>query len=319
VVTKNQETQQFIRTCNVVVFSNQAGPFQAGLDLSALRIKFSIKRSNTATPNVADIRIYNMSDETANQIGKGKEYSKVLIQGGYNSNYGVLFDGNIFQAIIGRESAQDTFVDIVAGDGDLAYNFAVVNATLAKGSTQADQVNAAVKSMTPLGVTAGAVSNLPPAQLPRGKVMFGPAKNYLKNSARVSNCAWSIQDGKVTFVPKSSYLPGERVVLTSKTGMIGTPQQTNIGVNVKCLINPNIKVGGLIQIDNASIAKYKINLQVPNSPANIAPPLTADGVYQVLTMEHTGDSRGIDWYSTLVCINMDVTANSLYSVQTNYG
>jgi hypothetical protein len=78
-------------------------------------------------------------------------------------------------------------------------------------------------------------------------------------------------------------------------------------------------VGGRVQIDNASIAKYKINLSVPNSPANIPPPLTADGVYYVLVIEHSGDTRGIPWYSTLVCINMDITTNPINSVQTNYG
>lgn len=305
--------QQFLRAVKLVVFGNNMD----GLDLSALRIKFSVKRSNTMTPNMADIRVYNLEEKTAIRIRS--EFKKVILQAGYQGNAGVIFQGNIKQVIIGRESATDTFIDIVAGDGDLAYNFAVVSSTIAAGATMSDQVNAATIAMTPKGVTAGHIGEMPNNQLPRGKVMFGNARNYLRNVAQSTNKTWSIQDEKITFVSNRSYLPGERVILTSKTGMIGTPQQTNEGVNVKCLINPRIAVGGRIEINNASVERYKINLAIPNSPANIPAPLTADGVYFVLVVEHTGDTRGVDWYSNLICLNIDVTSNPINSVQINYG
>lgn len=307
------ESQQYLRTCQLIVFGNDLN----GLDLSQLRIKFSVKRSDTMTPNVADIRVYNLEEETALRIRK--EFTKVILQAGYQSNFGVIFQGNIKQVILGRESATDTFIDIVAGDGDRAYNFAVVNATLAKGSKQSDQVSAAVGAMSSKGVTAGHLGDLPDNQLPRGKAMYGNARNYLRDSAQTTQHSWSIQDEKVTFVAKKAYLPGERVVLTSKTGMIGTPQQTNEGVNVKCLLNPNIKIASRVQIDNASIQQFKINLSVPNSPANIPAPLTADGVYYVLVVEHSGDTRGVEWYSSLICLNIDVTTNPINSVQVGYG
>jgi hypothetical protein len=265
------------------------------------------------TPNVADIRVYNLDEKTALQIRK--EFTRVTLQAGYEGNFGVIFQGNIKQVIIGRESATDTFIDIVAGDGDRAYNFAIINATLAKGSTQTDQINAAATAMGPKGVTAGHLGEQSTQQLPRGKVMYGNARGYLRDVAQNSQSSWSIQDEKITFVKKKSYLPGERVVLTSKTGMIGTPQQTNEGVNVKCLLNPNIKIASRVQIDNASIARFKINLSIPNSAANIPAPLTADGVYYVLVVEHTGDTRGIEWYSNLICLNIDVTTNPINSVQ----
>jgi hypothetical protein len=231
----------------------------------------------------------------------------------------VIFQGNIKQVILGRESATDTFIDIVAGDGDRAYNFAIVNATVAAGGTQADQVQAAIGSMAPKGVNSGHLGDFPPEKLPRGKVMYGNARNYLRDAAQTTDKTWSIQDEKVTFVSKKAYLPGERVVLTAKTGMIGTPQQTNEGVNIKALLNPMLKIGGRVEIDNKSIERLKINLTVPNSAANIPAPLTADGVYYLLVVEHQGDTRGVEWYSSMICLNVDVTTNPINSVQTNYG
>ena len=301
--------EQFGRKINLIVYGRDL----SGLDLSQLRIKFNVKRSDTMTPNMADIRVYNLADETVRKIQK--EFTRVVLQAGYEGNYGVIFQGNIKQLIAGRESAQETFLDIVAGDGDRAYNFSIVNTTIAPGATSQDQVQACVQSMQSRGVTAGYLGAFPATKLPRGKVMYGNSRDYLRDIASTTEKAWSIQDEKVTFVPKASYLPGERVVLTSKTGMIGTPQQTNEGVNVKCLLNPTIKVGGRIEIDNRSIERLKINLAVPGSAANIPAPLTADGVYYVLVIEHQGDTRGVDWYSTMVCLNVDVTSNPLNSVQ----
>lgn len=307
------KSQQYIRTIKLIV-SDAAG---SGLDLSQLRIKFNVKRSDTVTPNMADIRVYNLDRQTAIKIRE--EFKSVILQAGYEGNYGVIFKGNIKQVIIGRESATDTFIDIVAGDGDRAYNFAIVNTSLAAGATQADQVNVSIQSMNGRGVSQGYLPTLPSAKLPRGKVMYGNARHYLSDVAGNTDNAWSIQDEKVNFVPLKSYIPGEAVFLTSKTGMIGTPQQTNEGVNVKCLLNPMIKIGGRIRIDNDSVERLKINLSVPNSPANIPAPLTADGTYYVLVVEHKGDTRGVDWYSTMICLNIDVTSNPINSVQIGYG
>lgn len=307
------DSYQYLRSCKLIVATGNGN----GLDLSALRIKFSIKRSDTVTPNTADIRVYNLDEKTAIQIRK--EFTRVILQAGYQGNEGVIFQGNIKQVIIGRESATDTFIDIVAGDGDRAYNFAIVSTTLAAGSRQADQINAASSAMASKGTTLGHVGDLPANQLPRGKVMYGNARKYLSDAAGTSSKIWSIQDEKITFVGKKTYLPGEAVLLTSKTGMIGTPQQTNEGVNVKCLLNPNIKIAGRVKIDNASIQRFKINLAVPNSPANIPAPLSADGVYYVLVVEHQGDTRGVDWYTNLICLLIDPTTNPINSVVTNYG
>lgn len=306
-------SEQFLRKCTLIVSGNDG----QGLDLSEFRIKFSVKRSPTMTPNIADIRVYNLEQDTAIYIRK--EFTRVILQAGYEGNFGVIFQGNIKQVILGRESATDTFIDIIAGDGDLAYNFSVVNTTLQAGATQSDQIDAASKPMGSKGVTKGYIGELPPEQLPRGKVMWGSSKNYLRNIASTTNKEWSIQDEKITFVSNTSYLPGQAVVLTSKTGMIGTPQQTNEGINVKCLLNPLIKVAKRIQIDNASLALFKIDLNNPTSAANIPAPTTADGVYYVLVAEHSGDTRGVDWYTSVICLNLSVTASPVNSVQVNYG
>jgi len=322
--------EQYGRVCTLLV-TNTRGE---GIDLSQLRIKFAVKRTDTATPNTANIRVYNLENETAILIRKNYTNQRVILQAGYATNYGVVFQGNIKQVILGRESATDTFIDIIAGDGNTAYNYSVVISSLAKGSTQNDQITACINSMSQKGVTQGYTAALPKNQLPRGKVLYGPAKNYLRNISQTTQTSWSIQNEKVTFIANKGYLPGTRVVLTAATGMVGTPNQTNEGVNVKCLLNPNIRVGGLIVIDNKSVALQALNLEqlaaaslanqnTANQVAainNLTPrDLAADGTYYVLVLELTGDTRGVDWYCNLICLRTDVSTNPLNTVQLGAG
>ncbi len=295
---------QYRRHFSLIVF----GTNLQGIDLSPLHCKFSIKRSSNMTPNCADIRVYNLDLNTALQIKK--QYTRVIVQGGYDSNFGVIFEGNIKQVILGRESATDTFVDLNCGDGDLAYNFAIVNTTIAAGSSMADQLKQIAAPMETLQTALG--TDQPPylpTILPRGKTLWGNSKDYMRNFAQQNGLTWSIQNQKVQFIRQQGYAPGEAVVLTSKTGMIGTPQQTN----------PLIGPGRRIKIDNASVAQLKIDLGNPKDPVNLAPPLTADGVYYPLVIEQQGDNRGIDWYSKLICCTINPSSNPINSVPVSYG
>lgn len=295
-----------------LLVSNNAGK---AMDLSQLHVKFAVKKSGVMTPNVASIRVHNLDEDTA-QIIK-KEYTHVVLQAGYVGNFGVIFKGNIKQGIIGRESSTDTYIDLNCGDGDTAYNFAVVNKTIAKGSSQTDQLNAALNSMAGQGVGEGYTSGLPATKLSRGKVMYGNARDYMRTLANTNNCTWSIQDGKTVFLPLSTYLPNEAVVLTTKTGMVGQPQQTIEGIKIRALMNPLLKIHGRVKIDNKSVIQFQLDFTVPGSPANTPVPLTADGVYYILVAEATGDNRATDWYTDLLCLNINPSSNALNAISVS--
>ena len=302
---------QYIRRCNLIV-ANEAGE---GLDLSSLRITFKIKKSDAQTPNTAEIRVYNLAEETANRIRK--EFQNITLQAGYESNYGLIFNGNIKQIRFGRENGTDTFIDIAAADGDDAYNFAVVNTTLAAGSKQSDQIGAAAGSMAGRGVATGHIDATGDAKLPRGKVMYGMARNYLRQSAEASNTSWSIQDGKVQFVSLTGVLPNQAVLLNSKTGLVGQPEQTNDGIKVRCLLNPMLRIGGKVQINEKDVAEAKLPDTNKDAQANKPAAIEADGFYRLLVVEHSGDTRGNDWYSDLVCLGVDATAPAGKQVKKN--
>lgn len=293
---------QYLRYCKLIV-STAGGN---GLDLSALHIKFAVKKADAQTPNTAEIRVYNVSENTVARIRK--EFARVILQAGYESNFGVIFDGNIKQVRFGRENGTDTYIDIAAGDGDDAYNFAVVNTTLAAGAKQSDQIAAAGAQMSGRGVKTGYIADTGGQRLARGKVMYGMARDYMRQSAEASDTSWSIQDGKLQFVPATGVLPGQAVVLNSKTGLVGQPEQTNDGIKARCLLNPVLKIGGRVQINEKDVAEAKLQDTTKDAQVNKPADIAADGSYRLLVVEHTGDTRGNDWYSDLICLDVDATA-----------
>ena len=290
--------------------SLKIGNDSEAIDLSELRIRFSVRRGTISTPNTADIRVYNVSAETARK-SQLKEFGRVALQAGYAGNYGVIFDGTIKQVRRGRESQTDTYLDITAADGDSAYNWSVINMSLAAGSTAQDHLKSAVQAMEGRGITMGDSAQLSTNKLPRGKVMFGLTRDVLDNLGRTQDVSWSIQDGKMTLIPNTAYLPGDTIVVNYQTGMVGLPEQTQNGVNVRMLLNPSVKIGRLLKLDNASIQQYRYGVSLRDQASNeliknqIS--LDTDGIYKVLIADSFGDTRGQEWYTDVICVSVDAT------------
>ncbi len=116
----------------------------------------------------------------------------------------------------------DSFVEIMASNLDAIYNFGLVNGTLDKSKTgfqnQLDFVKQQVNNSQVAQGKAGSLVQgiqygnvpgssgdnaikLPGGVLPRGKVMFGLARDKLGNIADSNGCVWSIGlMGKSTFI-----------------------------------------------------------------------------------------------------------------------
>lgn len=299
-------TDQYLRKASLIIGEN-AGD---ALDLSELRFSFVVKRGDFQTPNSARIRVYNMNPDTMARVQK--EFKRVVLQAGYGGNFGLIFDGTVVQTRRGRTSQVDTHLDITAADGDAAYNFAIVSTTLAAGSTAQDHFNVAAQAMAKHGVGGGYTAGLQSNPLPRGKVMFGMARDFMRGVARATQTTWSIQDGKIVVIPETSYMPGEIPVINSDTGLIGLPVQTQNGINFRVLLNPNIKIGTLVQLDNKAVQQFEYSLNVPqqaqNQRTSLENKLQTDGFYYVMWAEHQGDTRGNDWYTDVVCLAADVTS-----------
>ncbi|WP_387468418.1 baseplate hub protein [Photorhabdus sp. RM323S] len=316
-----------------------------GIVLSDFRVIFNIEWFTISFPRVATLKIYNLSKDTSNRI-LGSEFSKIKIIVGYDGitptvpesevgkarpvepgttgqrdgqNYGEIFSGDIRFTLTGRDNPTDTYTQIQACDGQEAFAYATINQTVAAGYTVADINDLTMKTFSPYGITEGHTPEMPTTVYPRGRVLFGMSRDIMDNVAKQCKATWQFVDGKREMVSDEMYVH-DAIVLNSRTGLIGMPQQTiGAGVNVRCLINPNIKVNGLIKLDEGSVYRTSLpnadiqmsggRLTDENDNGNLyvsgvsKPPasIATDGVYIVKGIMYTGDTRGNEWYQEMMC------------------
>lgn len=279
--------RQFGRKYRIIVTSGTTG-----IEVSDLRCKFEIQKQWAMQPNMTTLTIYNLSANTENAIIQSAD--GIRIEAGYDDGpYGEIFAGNIVQFVRGKEDSTSFYLKILSLDGDNFFNFGTVAFNLNKGVGLRQQTEQIVSNST-IPATIGDIDGTDGSpSLSRGKVYFGAAKDYLRDIGKTGNAIFGIEGGSVTIQSVTGTPAGGAVELNSETGLIGFPAQNDVGVNCKCLMNSQIVIGGLIKLNNASINQKEISL------GNFLRPLSADGVYRVITLTHRGDTRGQDWYTEI--------------------
>lgn len=328
------DQRQFFRKVSLIVLkqatntgenydSRMTTVLPKALDLSEMHFQFKSSNWDEQGPDNCVIRVFNLKPETVQEIVRFN-YSQVVLQAGYGASFGVIFKGDIKQFRVGKLDQRSSYLDILAADGDIAYNFSVTNASLSKEQNNPKGIKKAIgDAVGQYGITiaadadhndtGGLVEGL------RGKVLFGMTRTHLADLASTLGSTWRLSDGKIIITPLDGVLPGEAVVLNSATGLIGIPEQTQSGIIARCLINPKLKIGTAVKIDNKSI-NQQINqenvpgFQVPfnqwTGVQNFASVAT-DGMYRVYGCENEGDTRGQSWYSTLTCLTIDGTTKNV--------
>lgn len=253
------------------------------LDLSGFRVLFSVEKTAAEQPNKAHIEITNLSESTASYLLNG-DMKRIVLQAGYEDNYGVIFDGNIISATRTIDGTESTTV-IDAGDGDNAYSFAVTNQTISGGYSSKDIANTIASTMSERGTRGIEASGIgDEIKYPRGRTMFGASRDYARMVAKSSQCQWSIQDGQVVFCKQNAAREGViAFVLTPESGLIGSPVSDKDGVAAIACLNPQLKIYDPLQIESRFVK----------------------GTYKILSVKHTGDTHGNTWQTEVKATSID--------------
>lgn len=255
----------------------EIGNATSGIAISNLRVAFEFQKSIDAKPNPGRIRVWNLNRDHMHQILTG-QYDRARLAVGY-SELRTIFAGDIIKPRVKREGL-DFIIDLECGDGDIDYQTARVATTLKAGATDTQIVGELAKTMT--RTSKGAIDVPVTRALPRGKVLVGNTRDVLSKVATNNGADWSVQDGELIMLPAGRVLPGELVLLSQETGMIGAPEATDNGLELACLLNPALRVGGMVTV--RSILDY------------------FDGDYKIVNLRSSGDILGGDWTSKLVVV-----------------
>jgi hypothetical protein len=271
-------------------------PEGVALDVSRLRCTFRVRKTINQAPNFSEITIYNLNAITENVIIQSG--NRVVIEAGYEGNqYGVIFDGDIVQTIRDKEDAVTYRLTLYALDGDRGYNQGFINLSVTKGQSQREIVGNITKSSTVSTPVNNISDGLSPQKLIRGKVMFGMMKDYMRQLAKSNDATFYIEDGRVNIVRMDDLPVGEVVKLGPDSGLIGVPQQADLGISFRCLLNPSIKIAEIVQIDSSLIRAQVFQL------GQVQRALDADGLYRVISVDFIGDTRGDDWYTEATTVS----------------
>ncbi len=265
-----------------------------GLDLSELRIQFDIRKTATPTPNAAKIRICNMAVGTAKKAKA--EFKRIQLKAGYRGASDMVFDGNIKEARIGRNK-NNSYLDILAGDGDEAYVHSTVSKTLNSGCCYQDVFEAAAKPMCcggDAGLSLGRIDIFDKVTFPRGRVLFGMSRDFIESLCFTDNKWWSIQNRKLQVVDHKTPLPSV-FVISEETGMIEVPEEVNEGLRVRCLLNPKLIPDCQVKIESKHLSDIAAS---------------AEGYYRVLQVDMFGDTHGDEWFSDLICVAVNGATDS---------
>jgi len=108
------------------------------------------------------------------------------------------------------------------------------------------------------------------------------------------------------FVPVDGVLPTQAIVIRADTGMLKAPEVGNKGIKVWCQLNPAIKPGGKIHLNNNDLHEHirterERKSGVPKRKTKAIARLDPDGIYRVDKVTHRGDTRDNEWVSEIVC------------------
>jgi hypothetical protein len=251
----------------------------AGGDLvvSRLRIAFRVSKSLSGTPNVAEIKVWNLSQ--ANRYKVKREFDRVRLEAGHVAagNRGIIFDGFVRDVMHSREGA-DIVTTVECGDGDRAYRQGTIARTFPAGARPREMVDALLETMPDVdrGVIEG-LDELP--AYPRPVTMYGRSVDEMNKLGRTHRFYWSVQDGALEVLPGRRAM-NEVVVISRTSGMVGVPDITDNGILVETLLNPELRIGRTIEVRSEQLALNDDEAR-----------------FRISALDFTGDTRANEYFA----------------------
>lgn len=265
------------------------------------RFSFEVEKTHKPEPNTCTLQIWNLSEKQRSQleqlkpkvsglskleVTKGAKPLKATtgipcqIEAGYAGNNSVIWLGDL-RDVNSVRSDSDWITVLESGDAEKAYVNGRQHVSYGPRTSPDTALRAIVRAM---GVSEGNVNQVAAKLLAKGRMMFprglvltGPLHQQLTDFCRSADLEWSIQDGAMQILDRGKALLARPIVVSSKTGMVGSPTVDNDGIlTVKMFINPDFRIGSLLLVQAARVK----------------------GLYKALAAKWSGDTQDGDWYIT---------------------
>jgi hypothetical protein len=247
------------------------------IEIRELRIKFDIKKSRSREQNKATIEIYNLNETTRANIKN--EGVTVELFAGYADDVGLIFRGDI-REVSHKKTNADIVTTITAGDGDNALRKSTVNTTLPSSSSLKAHINALVFNLK--GIKIGKIVGIDGLEgNKRATTFIGSVREELDRLATKYDFAYTIENHIFSLVRNKQHT-GLREIINVDSGMIEAPVATERGVDVKTLLNNNLKCNDLFRLESKFLKRN----------------------YRIDELIFKGDTHSQEWFSSIKGVNL---------------
>lgn len=250
-----------------------------GKRLQGTRITFDLSKSLSSSLNNAKVSVFNLAPDTRALLET--RGTAITLQAGYGEAIDTLFAGEVLKATT-RYDPPNWVSEVDCVDGLNALRSAVLYQTFPEGMPRRAVISALVNRLVSKGVSRGVIEETSVlfAPLSSPLTVSGSIRNILDRLAFEWGFTWSIQDGVFEIRDVGKLRPGWRLVplISPKSGLIGSPERTEEGLHIRCLLTPAIYPG----------QRFKLESSIK-------------GIFQAIKVNHRGDTHGGDWTTDIIC------------------
>jgi hypothetical protein len=235
--------------------------------LDDFEIDFKVEFDDDPEPNISEIAIYNLSNDSISTIKKG---SNIILNAGYEGDVGTILLGKVEKPETTWEGV-DKKTNILIGEGSDVWMKAYVSKTYAPGITS----KAILSDLSgQFGMELGDFRLTKDITYMKGKSVSGMLQTIMREVVKDTGSKFHISKGKIYIrTPEAGDNTG--FLLSADTGLLESPTpfeedvdgKTISGYRVKMLLNHRITVDSILQIQSK----------------------TANGMFRVWRGTHYGD------------------------------
>lgn len=255
------------------------------------KISFDTSETVSGAANETSINITGLNREVMlslatafNQWVENPIHNRITVDAGYENLHGIIFDGEILEALPNLDVADfsiqlrcmSNYAEMLNNTFSLSYNGDKKASEIAQDiATRSEQIfiNGLTKDVI---VTDYSYNDK-------------NAYQHVRNLSKITGLDVWITNGRLTIKNRFKQLAKAKTFFVNSSNMIGSPQPSALGCNVKIRLNSSIEDGMIVKIDS-----FKF-------------PQLNSYEYTIQTFSQHGDTKGSNWYTNLTLVRTNIS------------
>ena len=220
---------------------------QRNEDGRMIAIDFEIRHTNGKEPSQGAVSIYNLSEQSGRSISTDATGLRVFA--GFDSNEKLIYEGSI-STVEDIPMWPDRVIKLSLGDGYQQYTQAVTSKTYASGTERQVILADLARDM---GLSLKQSIDAAKGVISGDLTLDGLTKDVMEQFTQEGGDQWTITDNEVHVSRVGRAIDNDVIVLASDSGLLETPTVTEKGVNIRALLNPDVRPGKVIRLEATGI------------------------------------------------------------------